>query len=214
MSGNDSLVLSYLTLRKAIGILGVALPFVVALVALYLFGNDIQRSLSAYYYTGARDLFVGILCAIGVFLLSYKGYERKDDIAGDLACLFAIGVALLPTKPAVNASELDALVGALHLASAALLFLILAYFCLVLFVKSDPAIPKTPRKKVRNVIYRVCGVLILVCIGLIAFIKSPLGDDLHKEWQALQPVFWLEAIAVVAFGISWLTKGEAILSDR
>ena len=27
-------------------------------------------------------------------------------------------------------------------------------------------------------------------------------------------VFWLEALAIVAFGVSWLVKGEAILKDR
>ena len=31
--------------------------------------------------------------------------------------------------------------------------------------------------------------------------------------MALAPVYWLEAIAVVAFGISWLIKGEFILAD-
>jgi hypothetical protein len=26
-------------------------------------------------------------------------------------------------------------------------------------------------------------------------------------------VFWLETVAIVAFGVSWLIKGEAILED-
>jgi hypothetical protein len=30
---------------------------------------------------------------------------------------------------------------------------------------------------------------------------------------AFNPVFWLETIAILAFGVSWLTKGEAILKD-
>jgi hypothetical protein len=28
------------------------------------------------------------------------------------------------------------------------------------------------------------------------------------------PLFWLEAVAVFAFGVSWLTKGEVILADK
>ena len=32
--------------------------------------------------------------------------------------------------------------------------------------------------------------------------------------EQLAPRFWLEAIAIVAFGVSWLTKGEAILKDQ
>jgi hypothetical protein len=31
---------------------------------------------------------------------------------------------------------------------------------------------------------------------------------------ALDPVFWLESIAVFAFGVSWFVKGEGILEDE
>ena len=81
---DHSLVFSYLTLRKAIGFLGIALPFAVSLGALLLFRTGIQSSISSYYYTGTRDVLVGSLWAIGFFLLSYKGYERIDSIAGKL----------------------------------------------------------------------------------------------------------------------------------
>ena len=30
----------------------------------------------------------------------------------------------------------------------------------------------------------------------------------------LNPVFWLESLAIVAFGVSWFVKGEAILKDE
>ena len=85
--GNErSLVFSYLALRKAIGLLAIAFPFVVSLGALILFQTGIQSSVSSCYHTGMRDVFVGTLCAIGFFLLSYKGYERSDDIAGAKRC--------------------------------------------------------------------------------------------------------------------------------
>jgi len=32
--------------------------------------------------------------------------------------------------------------------------------------------------------------------------------------KGLNPVFWLETITIEAFGISWLTKGQAILKDE
>jgi hypothetical protein len=32
--------------------------------------------------------------------------------------------------------------------------------------------------------------------------------------KAFDPVYWLEAMAIVAFWISWLIKGEAILKDE
>ena len=101
-STDISLVLSYLGLRKAIGIIGISLPFVLAIGKIIFDDPGIQPSISDYYYTIMGDVFVGSLCAMGVFLLSYRGYDKQDNIAGNLACVFAIGVALFPTTPALN----------------------------------------------------------------------------------------------------------------
>src|SRR5207342_1429632 len=74
---NSILVISYLGLRKAIGILGVALPFVLPFGQILLHALGIQSSLhspviansvSSYYDTDMRNIFVGSMCAIGVFL--------------------------------------------------------------------------------------------------------------------------------------------------
>ena len=208
---SSSWVLSYLGLRKAIGIIGIALPFVLAIGKFLIEGPGIEDSISNYYHTDMRDVFVGILCAIAVFLMSYRGYERKDDIAGDLACVFALGVALFPTTPEVNVTSGDEVIGALHLIFAAGFLLTLAYFSLVLFRKTDPTRPPTTRKLQRNTIYTFCGYIILASIALIV-ILSFLSSD--SPVQRLDPVFWLESAAVVAFGISWLTKGEGILKDE
>jgi hypothetical protein len=208
---NDSLVLSYLGLRKAVGIIGFLLPFVLAFGKMLLEGPGIQGSISGYYYTDMRDVFVGSLCAIGVFLMSCRGYDLRDEIAGYLACAFAIGVALFPTTPYVNSTSHDQLIGALHYSFAALFFLTLAYFSLALFTKSDPAKIPTPQKRKRNTVYRVCGYTILACILLTAVVALPSVKPLVER---LTPVFWLESAAVVAFGVSWLTKGETILKDE
>ncbi len=205
------LVLSYLSLRKAIGIIGFALPFVLAFGKLLLQGPGIQRSISLYYYTVMGDVFVGSLCAIGVFLMSYKGYDRKDEIAGYLACVFSLGVALFPTTPNTGATSRDNLIGALHLSFAALLFLTLAYFSLALFTKTASGKNPTRRKLQRNTVYRVCGYTILACILLIIVAALPPVKTLVER---LTPVFWLESVAIVAFGVSWLTKGETVLKDE
>jgi len=206
----EALVISYLTLRRAVGVIGTALPFVLVAGKWLLEGWGIQSSISAYYYTSMRDVFVGSLCAIGVFLLSYRGYEPVDDRAGNLACLFAVGVALCPTAPSTGVSAAQRLVGALHLTFASAFFLTLAYFCLVLFTKTNPARQMTERKKERNIVYMVCGYTILACIGLVLVDVAFFRDS---AVQAMDPVFWLESAAVLAFGVSWLTKGEAILAD-
>lgn len=208
---NGSLVLSYLGLRKAVGIIGTALPFVLAFGKILFESPGIQSSISSYYHTGMRDVFVGSLCAIAVFLMSYRGYERKDDIAGDLACAFALGVALFPTTPEVNATPQDKIIGALHLVFAACFLLTLAFFCLALFRKTDPTKTPTRRKLQRNAVYTLCGYTILACLALVVVVAFMSSDSPVKR---LDPVFWLESIAVVAFGVSWLTKGEAILGDE
>jgi hypothetical protein len=206
----DCLVISYLALRRAVGIIGTSLPFVLVAGNWLLDGWGIQSSISAYYYTGMRDVFVGSLCAIGVFLLSYRGYDQADDTTGNLACVFAVGLALLPTSPAVGATTTQTVVGYAHLAFASAYFLTLAYFSLVLFKKTNPARRMTARKIQRNMVYTACGYTILVCVGLIVVNATLFA---HSALQRVDPVFWLESAAVLAFGISWLTKGEAVLAD-
>ena len=106
-SNDNPLVLAYLTLRRVVGALGVLLPPILFFGALILSSTGLQESISHYYGTVMRGVFVGVLFAIGVFLYSYIGYEPSDDkkrfepsdnIAGNLACFFALGVALFPTN--------------------------------------------------------------------------------------------------------------------
>lgn len=216
----EQLVLSYMRLRKVVGYIGAGLPFALAAGRLLLpeATPAWPRSMSGYYWTGIGNVFVGALSAIGVFLFSYRGYDWRDKIAGRLACIFAIGVAIFPVCPDTGYTEMQQSLGRLHLASAALLFGTLSYFSLFLFTLTNPAKPMTPEKRKRNHVYRVCGWTMVVCLVLIAVCETL---ALRKEapfalssLQDLRPVFFLEALMVLAFGVSWLTKGEAILADR
>ena len=206
----ESLVIHFLTLRRIIGILGVALPFVVWIGARLLFNTTMLESISAYYYTPMRDVFVGILCAIGVFLFSYRGYGRRDDVAGYVASLFGIGVALFPTAPA--GKSLDVF-GMIHSACAVLFFSTLTYFSLFLFTKTNPDEIPSRRKRQRNIIYRICGGLMAASL-LLMLIHAFLPKDLNESIKGYCVRFWLETVVIVAFGVSWLTKGQAILWDR
>lgn len=205
----EPVLIGYMTLRRAVGLLGTALPFVLSLGALVVFQTGIQPSMSHYYHTGMRDVFVGALWAIGVFMISYRGYGPQDELAGNIACVSAVGVALFRTTPG-DLVPPD-LPGVLHFVFAASLFSTLAYFSLFLFTKTDQKHPKR-RKLQRNQVYRVCGGILvasIVLIGLLSFLPFD-----KKALGAYHPVYWLESIGVVAFGISWLTKGEALLADN
>ncbi len=199
----DVVVVSYLTLRRVVGVLGMALPVVVAVWGFVLQrGLHLLPSISDYYSLRTRDAFVGILFTIAWFLYTYRGYDRKDDLAGDWAGLFALGVALSPN----SGTPLEQI---LHYLSATGLFLVLAYFSAVLFTKSGGS--PTPRKLIRNHVYRACGLAMLLCIALIALYQATLtGTPVAR----LNPVFWLEALALWAFGVSWFVKGETILKDK
>ncbi len=190
---------SYLTLRCTIGFLGVALPVVLVIWGYRLAGpNGLLDSISAYYSLRTRDIFVGTLWAIAWFLFAYKGYDDHDDRVTDLACFLALGVALAPN----SGTTLESLV---HSISAVAMFLVLAYISFRLFTKTTGE--RTPRKLVRDRIYRICGIVILVCIVLIVLYHFLPGDN---SFVPLRPIFWLEAVALWAFGISWFVKGEAV----
>jgi len=62
-------------------------------------------------------------------------------------------------------------------------------------------------------VYRICGFAILLALVLIALFFI-LPADFTATLAPLDPVFWLESAAVVAFGVSWFVKGEGILKDK
>ena len=79
-----------LRLRAMIGWLGMLLPWIVVLLT-----GSFPPSISATWYTNACTPFMIILGSACFLLISYKGYERIDDIiltcsgiAGLLICLF------------------------------------------------------------------------------------------------------------------------------
>jgi len=211
---NSSLLVSYLTLRQAIGILGIVLPLSILLYAFALSScGGLETSISAYYHTGMRDVFVGILCVVGIFMVANQAFERPDRIASTFAGICAIGVAMFPTDGTITCGTQDAvtkLTGTVHYISASSLFLAFAYMSILRFTKSSHAKQhRTGRKKIRNAIYLACGWTIVACIAII--LVHHLTTDTPNGWL---PTFWLEAISLFAFGISWLVKGETILKDR
>jgi drug/metabolite transporter (DMT)-like permease len=204
--------------RRLIGILGMALPFLCWFAGAVFGKIGLQRSISYYYHTTARDLFVGVLFSVAAFLLTYKGRERIDILVNFPAGLAALGVAffpcsedgVLPGDPVGLFRTTARAAERVHMTSAILFFTLLAVNALCLFTLGYRKGKKTPQGKVRFVLYIACGSLILLTLlVLLGFFlaKSPL----LKRSSLL---FWLETVMLFAFGVSWLVKGRTIFRDR
>ena len=211
-SSSGEFTISYVNLRKFIGWLALSLPFVLpAGYVIFFSRHGFPGSISGYYYTGMRNYLVGALCVLGVLLVGYYAYNDKLDFwITNFAGLFAVGVAFFPTEPA-GATPHQRDIGHIHFAVAALLFTMLAVMALR-FTKTNPDGTRTPQKARRNTIYRICAGLIAASM-LVAFVANFLPAAIK---QSVPSLFWFEAIAVVAFSVSWLVKGETIpvLNDK
>ena len=202
VQATDQDVASYKFLRTLIGILGLSLPWLVWLVAVLLFHQHRQPSISAFYYTGSRDELVGTLCAIALVLASHKGPELRDWLTSLLAGVFAIGIALFPTTP-ISPTPRQELIGNLHYAFAAIFFLNITMMVLFLFTKGDTA---DRWKRRRNLVYRVCGLIMLGSVAALA-VQAGLSEEAKLAWKASGWTFILETAAIQAFGVAWLLKG-------
>lgn len=203
LSDDSFYVLSYCELRKIIGIIGILFPFIMIIggfIAAWSF--TIEPSISDYYYTPMRNILVGYMVSIALFLFTYR-YEKKDNIAGNLAGIFAAGTAFFPT------SDTTTVISIIHFLSAGLLFLTLAYFSLFIFTLSDKNKEQTVQKIIRNKVYRFSGYIMLLCLTiLILYFISGLNLEAYSF------VLWIETIAFISFGFSWLVKGGMFFKDE
>jgi len=199
-------------LRQALGCLGFFLPVLVYLVARWRPvggppGLSPLDSISEYYYSGAVAVLVGALWAMAAFLFTYRGFGDRppqwDRIIGKVASIAALNVSLFPTTaldPFMAPPWWSGWMESVHLASAALLFLCFVVYSVFLFPKSSrPRESQDREKRRRNAIYYLCGVGIVRALLWIV-IARVLGGH----------IFVPESLALMLFGISWLTKGRAI----
>ena len=65
-------------------------------------GHCWQTSISAYYYTPAREVFVGTMVAVGFALIVIKGRGTFEDVALNFAGMMAPLVAFAPTTDVLD----------------------------------------------------------------------------------------------------------------
>ncbi|MFV8346879.1 hypothetical protein [Flavobacterium sp. ZB4P13] len=209
-------IFTYRRIRRAIGYLGISLPILlVGLSFIIFFKTQVQPSISHYYYTNLREIFTGTLCAVGLFLIRYKGHGnisiwKNDNLLTNIAGIMALGVALVPTNPNDSSNKIytlipyaEELLGYLHYGFATILFLILALLAINVFTIGQENETNAPISIVNeNNIYRCCGYSILVFVIMV-----PISVE-FKLFPYSTLVF--EALSLFAFGVAWLIKGRAL----
>jgi len=208
-------------IRKLIGTLGLILP-----LSLPLSKGEVLASMSHYYYDTLSSLvFIIVLSAFGLFLLSYKGYKIdpttekiSDDFLTNIGGLAALIVVFVPTTCLGSCStSIDALcdtdfeplfghtndlANKIHLISAGIFILCMGWMSRFKFTRGiDDG---------NHRLYKWCGNLVFISVGLIVVFIGLEHVIEGNFFLKSHYVFVFETTAVIPFGISWLVKGKAI----
>lgn len=217
---NTNLQHSDYRIRKLIGTLGLLLPLVLPLAK-----QEFLASISHYYYDTLSSLiFIIVLSAFGLFLLSYKGYTIaadetiSDDFLTNIGGLAALIVVLVPTmccdsmSTAINTICKDGplplfghkndTANTIHLVAAGIFILCMGWMSRYKFTRGlDDG---------NHSLYKWCGNAVFISVALIIVfivIEKWISKTfiIHNYY-----VYIFETTAVIPFGISWLVKGKAI----
>jgi len=191
---------TYFGLRWGLVGIGFALPVVLPLLA----SGPLEGSISAYYHAPPRfqvftprDLFVGGLLAAGACLYLYKGFCDRENWALNLAAVFAVCVALLPSAATPSDSGR---VSFLHGTSAVLFFLCLAYVSLFRSRDTLRLLPQESQRRYARWYVRSGAAMIVLPLSAV-LLSWTLGPE-----SGFPVIFVVEMFGVWAFGLYWAIK--------
>ncbi|WP_371171426.1 hypothetical protein [Aliiroseovarius sp. 2305UL8-7] len=216
--------------RQMIGAIGLTLPFVL-LIGVWVFGVPMQSSISAFFYTEMREVFVSASAGVGLFLLTYQGYPRRsgeiltDRLVSGVGGIAVFATAFIPTLCTRGACDdaptlldrllppaLDGVQDAIHLVAAGVFLTAMGVISIRLFTRCSVKSPKLHKQR-RNLCYRIFGWTILGMVALLGIVKlgfPQLGQVWDTRWNF---TFWVESVALWAFGLSWLLKGRTLAQE-
>jgi hypothetical protein len=217
---------SYLLIRSAVGVIGIALP-IALMIGEAFFGGSVHArgSLSAYYHSPMQDLFVGSLCVIGVLLLTYMAGQKAtvDFVFSTVAGVTVLGAVFFPTnRPDIPATEplcgpntkpeppscspIESTFGEHQVA-------IIHAICAILFIASLFVICLAFAHRERVDRGKPGWALVhYICAGAMALAAAwwGIGTWLSIDIFTLQPLYICEVLSVWAFAVSWFLKGDAL----
>ncbi|MFB9237839.1 hypothetical protein ACFFWC_20135 [Plantactinospora siamensis] len=217
---------SYLLIRTSVGLIGILLPVVLIVGEAYFLrgGVHVRGSLSAYYFTPMRDIFVASLSVTGFLLVTYlAGQPRTWDFwLSLLAGIAVIGVVFFPTsRPELTAgaarcgtvpepagcSPIQQSLGetptaTVHFCCAAVFMLSIAVLAFLFAYREQNRNASPGMARVQ----KLCGWLIIAAVAWVG-----LGRLLHADVWELTPLYLGEVVSVAAFGVSWLLTGRDLL---
>lgn len=222
----DHISATYRWLRITLAGVGIALPVLLAVLG-WIYGLDLQGSMSAYYHASLysqnagdfihpgegslRDVFVGSLFALGAILFVYRGYSVYEDRALNLAGLSALGVAVFPMSwipkagggfPGLTINFLGIKFSA-HGACAITLFACIGYVAIFRSADTLGLITNRERRQSYESLYRWLGAA-MWAFPVAVFLATAVFRK-NASW-----VFWLEAAGIVAFAAYWWQKSQEI----
>lgn len=214
-SMGPSYLRSYLVMRILIGSIGILLPIVLIICAGSFVDGwaDLRGSLSAYYHSGMRDVFVGSMYAVAAFLVTYKVVElRFEGIVSGLAGLSAFVLATFPTDlpKGLDSPETplqievgQGTVSNVHYGAA------IAFIGFLTLISIYFAIDEAWRqqglgrlgKKFWLAYHSFCAFVMVVAAAYMILANGL--ETLPRAYSLLIG----ESVAIAAFGASWLAKG-------
>jgi hypothetical protein len=217
------IAVTYKVLRRGLAVLAIGLPLVLSVLGYVQYGLALQESISAYYHASTstdpgfdpfsaagqgqmRDWFVGILWAVGVFLILYRGYGRRENQALNLAGILLILVAMFPMEwTCRNACSKITLHGVFAVA----FFFMIGYVCIFRSGDTLALIRDAAKQANYRRTYRIIGLVMwvfpVIVVGLSFFQFYLFGR---------YTVFFIEAAGIWTFAYYWWQKSVEIEESR
>jgi hypothetical protein len=151
-----------------------------------------------------RNVFVGILFAVGGLLFAYQGFSRLEDYVLNLAGILAWGVALFPMSWAEGTKDSSF---SLHGTFAIAFFISIAYVCIF---RSGDTLPLIEDDAIRNrylKTYRLLGGA-MVGLPLVAWAFLSLSP-----WRT-SVIFFVELAGIYVFATYWVVKSHEASKTR